>query len=247
MFGPWVPKKTRQKYELDEYFDRLSYLKYEGLYKKAARKAAIHEKSPIGIIFKEIDKNKKKVGKLKKKALELSNKHMVGSYEYNQKMADIKNKIASLEESQSIAFHAGGKYTKAAIAYKKAAESTIYGLNEGSSRDEIMAAVPNQYKDHFMAFMNETDNKKRKEILSYMPDYLKKPLQVAWGQDYEVRSNARYFRKKKLPNMAWKGWKPNVNMDHVKMKTIESEGMLLSDFGYYESEKSKAQYEKAMQ
>ena len=160
-------------------------------------------------------------------------------------MADIKNKIASLEESQSIAFHAGGKYTKAAIAYKKAAESTIYGLNEGSSRDEIMAAVPNQYKDHFMAFMNETDNKKRKEILSYMPDYLKKPLQVAWGQDYEVRSNARYFRKKKLPNMAWKGWKPNVNMDHVKMKTIESEGMLLSDFGYYESEKSKAQYEKA--
>ncbi len=245
MFGPWVPKKTRQKYELDEYFDRLSYLKYEGLYKKAARKAAIHEKSPIGIIFKEIDKNKKKVGKLKKKALELSNKHMVGSYEYNQKMADIKNKIASLEESQSIAFHAGGKYTKAAIAYKKAAESTIYGLNEGSSRDEIMAAVPNQYKDHFMAFMNETDNKKRKEILSYMPDYLKKPLQVAWGQDYEVRSNARYFRKKKLPNMTWKGWKPNVNMDHVKMKTIESEGMLLSDFGYYESEKSKAQYEKA--
>ena len=245
MFGPYVPKKTRKKYKLDEYFDRLSYIKYEGLYKKAARKAAIHEKSPIGIIFKEIDKNKKKVGKLKKKALELSNKHMVGSYEYNEKMNDIKNKIASLEERQRIAFNAGGKYTKAAIAFKKASESTIYGLNEGSSQDEIMAAVPNQYKDHFMAFMNESDEKKRKEILSYMPEYLQKPLQIAWGQDYEVRSNARYFRKKKLPNMAWKGWKPNVNMDHVKMKTIESEGMLLSDFGYYESEKSKAQYEKA--
>ncbi len=245
MFGPWVPKKTRKKYELDEYFDRLNYLKYEGLYHKAVRKAAIHENSPIGLIFKEIDKNKKKVGKLKKKALELSNKHMVGSYEYNQKLNDIKNRIASLEERQRIAFRAGGKYTKAAIAYKKAAESTIYGLNEGSSQDEIMAAVPNQYKDHFMAFMNESDDKKRKEILSYMPDYLKKPLQVAWGQDYEVRSNARYFRKKKLPNMAWKGWKPNVNMDHVKMKTIESEGMLLADFGYYESEKSKAQYEEA--
>ena len=245
MFGPWMPKKTRRKYELDEYFDRLNYLKYEGLYHKAMRKAAIHENSNIGIIFNELDKNKKKVGKLKKKALELSNKHMVGSYEYNQKMTDIQNKIASLEEGQRIAFKAGGKYTKAAIAYKKAAESTIYGLNEGSSRDEIMAAIPNQYKDHFMAFMNESDENKRKEILSYMPDYLKKPLQIAWGQDYEVRSNARYFRKKKLPNMAWKGWKPNVNMDHVKMKTIESEGMLLSDFGYYESEKSKAQYEEA--
>jgi hypothetical protein len=29
------------------------------------------------------------------------------------------------------------------------------------------------------------------------------------------------------------------------MKTIQNEGMLLSDFGYYESEKGKAQYQDA--
>ena len=29
------------------------------------------------------------------------------------------------------------------------------------------------------------------------------------------------------------------------MKTIQNEGMLLSDFGYYESEKSKEQYQMA--
>ena len=29
------------------------------------------------------------------------------------------------------------------------------------------------------------------------------------------------------------------------MKTIQNEGMLLSDFGYYESEKGKAQYQMA--
>ena len=45
--------------------------------------------------------------------------------------------------------------------------------------------------------------------------------------------------------MAWKGWKPNVNMKHVKIKTIENEGMVMSDFGYYDSEKSKASYEMA--
>lgn len=244
-FGKWIPKKTKNKYDLDEYFDRLNYIKYEGLYHKAVRKASVQERSNIGYIFKQLDKNKKKIGKLKKKALELSNKHMIGSYEYNEKIQDIKNKIASLEEQQQVVFNAGGKYTKAAIAYKKAADSTIYGLNEGSSREDIMTAIPTQYKDHFMAFMNETDSKKRKEILSYMPKYLQKPLKIAWGEDYEVRSNARYFKKKRLPNASWKGWKPNINMDHVKMKTIESEGMLLSDFGYYESEKSKAQYAHA--
>lgn len=34
-------------------------------------------------------------------------------------------------------------------------------------------------------------------------------------------------------------------MKHVKMKTIENEGMLMSDFGYYDSEKSKASFEMA--
>ena len=39
--------------------------------------------------------------------------------------------------------------------------------------------------------------------------------------------------------MFWAGWKANVDLDHVKMKTIENEGMLLSDFGMYESSKNE--------
>ena len=36
--------------------------------------------------------------------------------------------------------------------------------------------------------------------------------------------------------MFWRGWTPQVDMEHVKMKTIKNEGMLLSDFGIYESQ-----------
>ena len=45
--------------------------------------------------------------------------------------------------------------------------------------------------------------------------------------------------------MAWAGWKSNVNMKQVKIKTVENESMIMSDFGYYESEKSKLSYEMA--
>jgi hypothetical protein len=58
----------------------------------------------------------------------------------------------------------------------------------------------------------------------------------------KVKSNARYFTTHKLPGVGWRGWKPNVNLKHVKMKTIQNEGMLLADFGFYESEKGKASY-----
>ena len=79
-----------------------------------------------------------------------------------------------------------------------------------------------------------------------MPDYLKRPLQISWGQKPDkMKSNYRYFKRKKMPSMFWKGWKPNVNLKYVKMKTIQNEGMMLSDFGYYESEKAKPMYEAA--
>lgn len=241
----WIPESTEKKYELDEYFDRLEYIKYHGLYKQAALRAAIFEGAPnINRIFKKIEKNKEKIAKLTRKAEKLSNKYSAGGYKYEQEMNEINNKIMALENQQT-AFR-GGKYTKAAISYRKSMESTIYGLSEGATPDEILASVPVQYRDHFMAFMNETSAKERKKILKQLPEYLRKPLQISWGEKPDkVDSNRKFFKKHAMPGMAWRGWKPNVNLKHVKMKTIQNEGMLLSDFGYYESEKSKMEYHMA--
>jgi hypothetical protein len=94
--------------------------------------------------------------------------------------------------------------------------------------------------------MEETDESERKKILKKLPEYLQRPLQAAWGKKLNnVQGNLSYFMSHKLPGMNWKGWKPNVNLKYVQMKTVQNEGMLLSDFGFYESEKAKAAYEMA--
>lgn len=245
MFGKWIPENTKKKWELDEYFDRLEYIKYQGLYKVASMRAAIFEGSNIRQIFSDLDRNKKKIAKLNRKAMRLAEKYNGNTAKAGSELTEIQNKIMSLEEQQRM-FFKGGKYTKAAVAYKKKMESTVYGLSETATKDELLASVPDQYKDHFKAFMDITDKKERKKIMKYVPDYLKRPLQIAWGEKpTKTQSNSKYFNKHKLPTAAWKGWKPNVNLKHVKMKTIQNEGLLMSDFGYYESEKSKASYENA--
>ena len=240
-----VPEYTQKKWELDEYFDRLSYVKYMGLYKVASARAAIFEGTPVRDIFKEIDKNKKEIAKLNRKEKKLA-ENQRGDLSKNQlKIEEIRRKRMALEENTNM-FFKGGKYTKAAVAYKKKAESTIYGLDETATLDELLAAVPDQYKDHFNAFMKISDKKQQKEILKYVPDYLAKPLKIAWGEKPDrIQSNRSYFKGHKMPSMAWKGWKPNINMKHIKIKTIENEGMVMSDFGYYDSEKSKASFEMA--
>lgn len=234
----WAPKETRKKWELDEYFDRLNYLKYKGMYQVASARAAIFEHSNIRSTFKQIDKNKKELGKIDREKVKLVEKNN-GKPKNQLKINELDQERLSLIEQNKNLF-TGGKYTKSAIAYKKKMESTIYGLDESATTDELLASVPDQYKDHFKAFMEVSDKSERKEILKYVPEYLQRSLQIAWGQKpNKTQSNSGYFKNHKLPSMGWKGWKPNVNLKHVKMKTIENEGMLLSDFGYYDSEKSK--------
>ena len=245
MFKPHVSNYVKKKWELDEYFDRLNYIKYEGLYKVASARAAFFERTPVRQIFKEIDKNKKKIAKLNRKEKKLQEQQRGDLTKNQYEIEEIRQKKMALEEETNV-FFKGGKYTKAAVAYKKKAESTIYGLSETATKDEILASIPDQYKDHFKAFMDISNKKEQKEILKYVPEYLQKPLKIAWGEKPDkLESNSKYFKSHDLPSMAWKGWKPNINMKHVKIKTIENEGMVMSDFGYYDSEKSKASYEMA--
>lgn len=180
----------------------MEYIKYKGLYNQAALRSFIFEGNiNIKKQFKKIDKNREEIAKLTKKAEKLSNKYSIGSYSYNQELEQINKKIFALESQQTT--FTGGKNTQAAIAYKKAMDSTVYGLKEGATKDEILASVPDQYKDHFKAFMDETNKKERKKILKTLPDYLKRPLQVAWGEKPDrVKSNLSYFNDHKLPGMA---------------------------------------------
>ena len=245
MFGKWAPKETRKKWDLDEYFDRLEYMKYSGLYKRAAKMARRKEKVDIEGIFDQIDKNKEKINKLNVEAAKLTNKVKHVGDKYSKKLERVENKKQLLQEQNKM-FLKGGEWTKSAVAYKKAMESTMYGLDANATKDELLASVPDQYKDHFQAFMEVTDKKERKKILKSVSPMMRRPLQAAWGMKLErVESNRRYFNVHAMPGAGWRGWKPNVNLKYVKMKTIENEGMLLSDFGYYNSEKSKSTFEDA--
>lgn len=244
MFGKWIPEDTEKKWELEEYFDRLEYVKYMGLYHEAKRRAQIFEGSNIGGIFAKLDENKKEIAKLQRKAKKIGNKYIPGTSRFDVEIQELNAQIEALEMPEQAL--KGGKYTKAAIAYKKMAESTVFGLSEAASYDEILRATPNQYKDYINAFAKEKNEKKRKEILKYASPQLKKILQISWKEDVDKQqSNASYFSYKRLPGLGWRGWKPSIDLRHVQMKTIENEGMLLSDFGFYNSEKAKASYEKA--
>lgn len=238
MLGVYTPESTKHRWDIDEYYDRLEYIKYQGLYEKAARKAKVWERTDIKKIINANEyartSNKKKIEKLNNRLEKISNSNLE-DIRKEELISSINSKLYELNTSEQVL--RGGKYTKAAVAYKQAADSTIYGLKEGATSQQVLRAIPKGDKDFFMDFMKEDAQNKRKQILKHVSPYQRKALQIAWGEKKidSVDSNNKYFKNHFLPGVFWAGWKPQVDMENVKIKTIENEGMLLSDFGIYES------------
>ena len=188
----------------------------------------------------QYERNKEKNAKLISKLEEQKKKaeKMIDEQARNALIAEIDYKIAQL--MTPIQYLKAGEYTKSAIAYKKAADTTIYGLSKDASTADVLRALPKYDRDFFLDFANEKDPKKRKKILQYVSPYKARALKIMWGEEVdEAESNENFFNNHNLPNMFWSGWQPQVDLEHVKMKTIENEGMLLSDFGMYDSNKNE--------
>lgn len=56
----WVPERVQKKWDLEDYFDRLNYIKYMGLYNKAKEKAKSEEGTDLDKIFADYDKYQEK-------------------------------------------------------------------------------------------------------------------------------------------------------------------------------------------
>lgn len=235
----YIPERTKEKWEMQEYFDRLTYVKYSGLYEKAARKAKILEGVDIDELVTNYEKSQEENFKLRQK-LEDAKEIVQRAYNATDErgarlLQEIEDKLRALE-TQEFAVSVGS-YGKSALMYKQMMDSTVYGLNRNASWAELVRAVPQNERDHFLEFFKEKDPKKQKEILQYVSPYTQKILKIAWGQDPEkLESNASYFKDKHLPGPFWSGWRPDVDLKDVQVKTIQNEGMLLADFGFYESQ-----------
>lgn len=241
----WVPKRTEKRWEMEEYFDRLEYLKYQGLFEKASRKALRKEGVNIKELIAQMEdaeqKSQKEKDKLLKYKQRLSNSYISNTDYGKGLLRRIDSQLVDPLESKIVK---AGEYTKSAIAYKQAMDSTIYGLKDNASWAQILRALPKNDRDYFLEFAKVKDKKEQDKILETISPYKRKILQNIWSRPVDkLESNDSYFSSYKLPSLFWEGWKPNVDMDHIQMKTIENEGMLLSDFGFYDSNKQEPGYD----
>lgn len=233
----WKPERTKRRWAMEDYFDRLTYLKYKGLYEEAAKRAKDEEGFDVE---KYIEESKEADDKAKKKQeyyqslkdrLKRNSRNQPLQKAYLKLLNKQKNAVEENKVIENV-----GEWGRTAMLYRKAMNSTMFGLTEDSSWGEIVSALPQNDREFFMEFVKERDKDKRKKILDTVSPQLKKALQMAWEMDLDKEeTNEEYFTKHKLPDATWAGWRPDVDMQGIEAKTIKNEGATLSDFGLYES------------
>lgn len=240
----YVPERTKRKWATEEYFDKLTYLKYMGLYREAARRALDEEGVDVEKSIENMEKNDQirdaARAKLKKIKQELHD--LKDSPQKTKMRKEIQRRLNLLDDDKTLL--KGGEYTHSALIYHQAAMATMTALQKGSSWSQMVTALPTNDREYFMEFVKERDPDKRNEILSKVSPQLRKALNLAWGKgDYKTQDEIEdeainYFDKSgtPLPDAAWYGWRPDVDLKDVQVKTVENEAMNLSDFGFYESQ-----------
>ena len=230
----YTPDAVKERWDTEDYFDRLRYIKYMALYEAAKEKAKKEEGVDVDKLYKHQEALRAEMNG------DVSITDMMSAILTSGKPADdpiaqwVQKTFGRLSDDMMTLV--AGKYTEQAIMFHQVAESTVYALNKDSEYSDIIRALPNTEKEYFVEFAKVTDERRRREILKNVSPSLAKALKLVWYQeDTDTESNESFFERHNLPDPLWAGWDASSNLDNIKAKVIYNEGMQYADYGIYSS------------
>jgi hypothetical protein len=246
----WLPERREKEREINEYFDKIKYIKYRGLYERARREALRREGVDLNEILSlnsergEQNKAQRNVLERTKKWLSMNKKLGYGDREavdsqLDQVRADLKAIEADRPGMRL------GEYSMLALRYKAEYESTLYGADANGDMTKIFRALPAKDREFFTEFMKAAPDE-REEILRLVPKDQRRFYQAKWGLDQDKKESLRsYFTGHYLPDENWAGWRQDVSLENYKIKVVKNEALEMTEFGYWDDDVQRAEESNA--
>ena len=245
----WVPKRRKEQREFDEYFDRIQYIKYKGLYEQAKTMALEEEGVDIDAYLEAAEEEGQSNDQYKtylegrKKELSITRdsaySETIKDFANNQ-VKDINEKLKDIDNRRPSGQI--GSYTALAFRYKEEYESTLEGAKDTYDYMKIYRAMPKHDKEFFTAFQKATP-KERQKILTLVPKNQRNIYRRQWGLEEKPEDDVdleEYFDEYKLPDEGWEGWRPDVSLENIKVKVMQNEGMELTEANYWDEHEERA-------
>ena len=246
----WIPERRVKEREINEYFDKLKYIKFKGLYERARQEALRREGVDVEELLAEHEqrgsenKAKRKTLESMKKWLSMNKKLGYGDKEAVKSQLDsVRDDIKAIEADRPA--QQLGRYSMLALRYKAEFESTLYGADENGDMTKIFRALPSKDREFFTEFMKAAPEE-REEILRLVPKDQRRFYQAKWGLKVDKKESLqKYFSEHYLPDENWSGWKPDTSLENFKVKIVKNEGLELTEFGYWGDDDKRAEESNA--
>lgn len=117
--------------------------------------------------------------------------------------------------------------------YINQSKRTMYGADLNSTPEKLAMAIPKRKREHFLSMLYAPEQE-RKQILSTAGRLERRFYQAAWGMPVEQRPDIpEYFEDHELPSPESEIWSPLLNMDTIKIKVGQSQGIDMAQMGYF--------------
>lgn len=237
--GQAVPSYRNREREVDEYFDTLKYVKYEGLYEKTRSWISKHEHHDIGALVDkyhhEGEERKRRIQILKseKRKLIVSGQKTTAHERILQINREI-NELQSYRQQLSLS-----RADVLALQYKQVADQTLRGAETGGPLQNVLMALPAKEREFFQAFL-KAPGPEREAILRVVPQNERRFLESAWGMQTDPQQSlGDYFKHHYLPHADWKGWKSDSNLDDYKLVVMKQEGLDMTSHGFWPQDEER--------
>jgi hypothetical protein len=234
-----IPGYRRQERDIDEYFDVLKYVKYEGLYEKTRSWIKDHQHHDIGAIADsyqaqgEQRKRRIQVLKTEKRQLIVSG----GAARHAERIKEINAEINSLQSYRKELNLS--REDVLALQYRSMAETTLYGADSHGNLSKTMLAMDPKEREFFQAFMKAA-GPEREQILKLVPNDERRFLEAAWGMKPEEKMPlTEYFKHHNLPGKDWSGWRADSSLDDYKLVVMKDEGVNLTSHGFWPQDEAR--------
>lgn len=237
----WIPERRRIENDINEYFDILKYLKYEGLYQNAREEIAHQTGYDVEDIVQVINEQKD-LTKQKRKELEEEKKQLYLEQPkgWEDRRKEINAELETISENKNEMYLPDAFLQ--ALQYKEERDTTLYGIDPLGDRMQVMKAFP--YKDKwFFTDFAEASLKEQEEILKLIPENQKRIYKAIWGYGVEEQKPLEYYMQKyDIPDWTWEGWRPEYDLNDIKVKTVEEAGIDKSDFNFWDDNVEASRY-----
>lgn len=225
-----IPGGVKHVRALDEYYDKLKYVKFRRLYEATRRVIKKKEGIDIEALARVIETRGERANTTRKRLEAMKRRDKaegIDTAHINARVREITENRKKMDLTPMDVL---------AMQFREEYKSTMTGLDVYGSFANMYKALPERERDYISGFI-DAPPEERTEILKLVPEDVRKLLRAKWyGEDYKQEPLTKYFSGKNLPNKDWAGWLPWRALDDYKTATMIDDGVDIKAEGYWPSD-----------